>query len=274
MDFEGFISQNIPRIEGFLPHYQDAINHVLANGGKRFRPQSIFAVINAYAPHLLETSYPIAFAYEMMHTYSLIHDDLPAMDDAPLRRGKPTLHTMYDDATAILVGDALNTHSFALIASAQVSAEQKVEIVRSLSESAGINGMALGQMIDLHFEDKHLDLEQLRFLHTKKTGTLIASALEAGAIICSIDSKPFYSLGLDLGLMFQIQDDILDATKSSEDLGKPSGNDEHKNTFVSLLGLDGALDAKKQLAQKIIQDLSGFKREFADAIKELIAKYL
>lgn len=274
MDFEAFINKNIPDPQSFHPHYASAIEHVLKNGGKRFRPQLIFATVNAYSPDLLQKSYPVAFAFEMMHTYSLIHDDLPAMDNADFRRSQPTLHKLYDEVTAILVGDALNTHSFYLLASCDFCASKQIKLIKALAQGGGLEGMVLGQAIDCFFENKPLSLEQLKFLHLRKTGVLIANSLKAGATICDLDEEAFFSLGLDLGLLFQIQDDILDATITPEQAGKPTQNDGDKNTFVSLLGIDEAKKAKEELSSKIIKDLDSFSDSFKQNLTALIKKYL
>ncbi len=276
-DFENYIKANIPHAQSFHPHYQDAIAHVILAGGKRFRPQLVFAVVSAYAPDLVRRSYPAAYAHELLHTYSLIHDDLPAMDNAPLRRGKPTLHALYGEVTAVLVGDALNTHAFFLLATCDLPDATKTALVANLAYSGGLDGMVLGQAIDCHFENQRLNLEQLEFLHRKKTGELIAASLKAGAIICGLDAtqtKAIYSLGLKLGLVFQIQDDIIDATATQEEAGKPVNNDSAKNTFINLAGLDGAVQKKLSLTGEIKEILGGFNAEFKENLMQLINKYL
>ncbi|EHC7812265.1 polyprenyl synthetase family protein, partial [Campylobacter coli] len=187
---------------------------------------------------------------EFIHTYSLIHDDLPAMDNADLRRGTPTLHKSYDETTAILVGDALNTEAFLLLSNLNLKESIKINLIRTLAFNAGINGMILGQAIDCYFEDKKLNLEELEFLHTHKTAKLIAAALKMGCEICELDEKEsekIYQIGLKLGLIFQINDDIIDETMSEEESGKPSKHDEHKNSFVNLLGLEKAIQSKENL---------------------------
>jgi len=147
---------------------------MLSAGGKRFRPSLMLAIVQAVQPELYENTYPVAAAVEYLHTYSLIHDDLPVMDNADTRRGEKTLHIVYDDVTAVLVGDALNTHAFALIADAPLDASVQIALVKELAINGGIYGMVLGQAIDCHFEDQVLSLEQLKFLHENKTGKLIA----------------------------------------------------------------------------------------------------
>ena len=153
---EEFIKKNLIKAESFHPFYEKALNEMLLAGGKRFRPKLLFAVVRAYNPLMLDGAKDIAFAIELIHTYSLIHDDLPAMDNATLRRGHPTLHTTYDETTAILVGDALNTYAFEVLSKAPMHNDVKIELIKILSENAGPNGMVLGQAIDCYFEDKKL----------------------------------------------------------------------------------------------------------------------
>ena len=248
--FEDFLSTNIPTIESFHPHFNHAFKEMLDVGGKRFRPLLLLSVVQSMKPLLLPNALPVALGLEMMHTYSLMHDDLPCMDNADLRRGHPTLHVTYDETTAVLMGDALNTHAFSMIANAPLSAQVRIDLVAILSKDAGIGGMVLGQAIDCYFEDKPLNVEELSFLHVKKTANLIAASLLMGAVICELDKQTqeaLYAFGIKLGLLFQVQDDIIDATLSSEEAGKPTGNDGHKNSFVNLLGLEGAQRHKQAL---------------------------
>ena len=174
--FEHFLSIHIPTIESFHPHFNQAFKEMLDVGGKRFRPLLLLSVVQSMKPLLLPNALPIALGLEMMHTYSLIHDDLPCMDNANLRRGHPTLHVTYDETTAVLMGDALNTHAFSMIAQAPLSAQVRIELVEILARDAGIGGMVLGQAIDCYFEDKPLNVDELSFLHVKKTANLIAAS--------------------------------------------------------------------------------------------------
>lgn len=250
---------------------------MLSAGGKRFRPLLLLSVVQSYESLLLKNALPVALGVELLHTYSLIHDDLPAMDDASLRRGYPTLHTTYDEVTAILVGDALNTHSFNLIANAPLSSDVKIELITLLSQDGGINGMIIGQAIDCHFENQRLNLEQLEFLHNHKTAKLIAASLKMGAVICQLDEsiqKDLYSFGLDIGLLFQIQDDIIDETQTSQEAGKTTNNDAAKNSFVNLLGLNGAKKSANDLALKCEAQLNGFEEPLQNNLKILLEKYL
>jgi farnesyl diphosphate synthase len=212
-------------------------------GGKRFRPNLLFTVVISINPMLLKNSFSVAYAIELLHTYSLIHDDLPAMDNADLRRGCETVHKTYNEVTAILAGDALNTYAFEILSNAPLAPEVIVELTQILSKAGGSGGMVLGQAIDCHFENIALDLKHLKFLHLKKTGVLIAASLKMGAVVAnSKDStkEELYQFGEKLGLLFQIKDDIIDATQSSKTAGKTTNNDDGKNSFVNLLGINGA----------------------------------
>lgn len=275
--FENYLNNNLPQSKSFHPIFEDALTNMLNAGGKRFRPMLILSIVQALQPLLLKNSLPIALGVELLHTYSLIHDDLPSMDDADLRRGYQTLHKKYDEVTAILVGDALNTHSFNLIANAPLSNDIKIELIKVLSSDGGIDGMIIGQAIDCYFENQPLKLEQLEFLHIHKTAKLIAGSLKMGAIICNLDldtQNKLYNFGIDIGLLFQIQDDIIDETVSSEEAGKTTANDEAKNSFVNLLGLDGAINSANTLATKCDTDLNSFDIQIKTALKPLLSHYL
>ncbi len=275
--FEEYLLNHLPCSQSFHPHFEKALQEMLSAGGKRFRPLLLLSVVQSYESLLLKNALPVALGIELLHTYSLIHDDLPAMDDASLRRGYPTLHTTYDEVTAILVGDALNTHSFNLIANAPLSNDVKIELITLLSQDGGINGMIIGQAIDCYFENQRLNLEQLEFLHNHKTAKLIAASLKMGAVICQLDEsiqKDLYSFGLDIGLLFQIQDDIIDETQTSQEAGKTTNNDAAKNSFVNLLGLNGAKKSANDLALKCEAQLNGFEEPLQNNLKILLEKYL
>jgi len=275
-DFEIFLKENLPRIESFHPYFDKALSEMLDAGGKRFRPLLLLSVVQNSSPLLVKNAMHIALAVEMLHTYSLIHDDLPAMDDAELRRGHPTLHVTYDEVTAILVGDALNTHAFSLIANAPLSDAVKVRLSSILARDGGISGMIIGQAIDCKFEDQKLTLEQLKFLHLNKTAKLIAASLLMGAVISGLskeEEKSIYEFGLKLGLLFQVQDDIIDATLSSDEAGKPTGNDEHKNSFVNLLGIDGANDEKRRLIKELNEETNKLDVDLAKTLQKIISDY-
>ncbi len=275
--FEEYLNSNLPKSNTFHPVFEDALQAMLQAGGKRFRPMLLLSIVNANNQLLLKNALPVALALEYLHTYSLIHDDLPSMDNADLRRGHPTLHKTYDEVTAILVGDALNTHSFNLIANSPLSSDIKVELIKSLSSDGGIDGMIIGQAIDCYFENKILELNQLEFLHIHKTAKLIASSLKMGAIISNstveVQNK-LYDFGIDIGLLFQIQDDIIDETCSEEEAGKTTANDGAKNSFVNLLGLDGAIESADKLSAKCKETLCEFDTSISSSLTTILTKYL
>ncbi|ECK7606856.1 polyprenyl synthetase family protein [Campylobacter coli] len=271
------LEKNLPKVESFHPFFNEALALMLKAGGKHFRAQLLLSVVQSNKPELLNQALDVALALEFIHTYSLIHDDLPAMDNADFRRGIPTLHKSYDETTAILVGDALNTEAFLLLSNLNLKESIKINLIRTLAFNAGINGMILGQAIDCYFEDKKLNLEELEFLHTHKTAKLIAAALKMGCEICELDEKEsekIYQIGLKLGLIFQINDDIIDETMSEEESGKPSKHDEHKNSFVNLLGLEKAIQSKENLINECKNDLDDLDANLVHMIKSLMIKYL
>ena len=241
-----------------------AMRYTTLGGGKRLRPflvsqsASLFGVAEMNA---LRTG----AALELIHCYSLVHDDLPAMDDDDLRRGKPTVHVAYDEATAILVGDALLTLAFEVVAQPEThdDATVRIKLVEMLARASGARGMVGGQMIDLEAEKKDLDLKEITLLQQLKTGALIGYGCEAGAILgdASIEQRQaLNSYASDLGLAFQIADDLLDVEGSVEETGKAVGKDDDagKETFVSLLGVDGARDEAKRIADRAVSQLSIF----------------
>ena len=271
------LENHLPKVQSFHPFFNEALAKMLKAGGKHFRAQLLLGVVQNKAPHLIPNALNAALALEFIHTYSLIHDDLPAMDNADLRRGTPTLHKSYDETTAILVGDALNTEAFLLLSNLNLKESIKINLIRTLAFNAGINGMIIGQAIDCYFEDKKLNLEELEFLHTHKTAKLIAAALKMGCEICELDEKEsekIYQIGLKLGLIFQINDDIIDETMSEEESGKPSKHDEHKNSFVNLLGLEKAIQSKENLINECKNDLDDLDANLVHMIKSLMIKYL
>lgn len=275
--FKAYLNANLPQVQSFHPFFNEALAKMLKAGGKHFRAQLLLNVVSVKEPILLEKALKVALAIELIHTYSLIHDDLPAMDNADFRRGEPTLHKTYDETTAILVGDALNTEAFLLLSEAEFEAELIIKLVKSLALNAGLKGMVIGQAMDCFFEDKKLDLKELEFLHIHKTAKLIAASLQMGALICKFNTKEceeLYKLGLDLGLLFQINDDILDATSTKELAGKPTKHDTHKNSFVNLLSLEGALKAKEDLNAKCLKAFDTLDKNLALSLKTLVQTYL
>ncbi len=275
-NFEKFLTDNLPTSKSIHPHYESALQNMLIAGGKRFRPALLLGVVKAYNPLLLEGARHAAFAIELLHTYSLIHDDLPAMDDSPLRRGNPTLHVTFDEVTAILVGDALNTYSFEVLSNAPFSDETRVKLIRELASNGGLNGMVLGQAIDCHFENQPLKVEDIKILHTNKTAKLIAASLKMGAIIVGKEdlAESLYEFGIKLGLLFQIQDDILDVTQSSEEAGKLTNNDEDKNSFVTILGLDESMRQANELADELSSEMLSFDENLQSELSSLLTKYI
>ncbi|CAA6819399.1 MAG: Octaprenyl diphosphate synthase (EC / Dimethylallyltransferase (EC / (2E,6E)-farnesyl diphosphate synthase (EC / Geranylgeranyl pyrophosphate synthetase (EC [uncultured Sulfurovum sp.] len=275
--FEAYLKANLPTVETFHPHYNDALASMLLAGGKRFRPMLLLSVVEAYEPLLYEGALAPALALEFLHTYSLIHDDLPAMDDAPLRRGFETLHVTYDDATAILIGDALNTEAFYHISKAALRDDVKVKLVELLARDGGTYGMVLGQSIDIHFENTPLTLEQVKILHTNKTAKLIATSLLMGAVIVGLEKskqEALYAFGIDLGLLFQIQDDIIDETHTEEEAGKTTGNDDEKNSFINLIGLEKTIEEAEELAKHLEEEFAKFDDVLQDGLKASVIKYL
>lgn len=271
------LENHLPKVQSFHPFFNEALAVMLRAGGKHFRAQLLLGIVEAKMPSLIPNALNAALALEFIHTYSLIHDDLPAMDNADFRRGTPTLHKTYDETTAILVGDALNTEAFLLLSNLNLKESIKINLIRTLAFNAGLNGMILGQAIDCYFEDKKLNLEELEFLHTHKTAKLIAAALKMGCEICELDEKEsekIYQIGLKLGLIFQINDDIIDETMSEEESGKPTKHDEHKNSFVNLLGLKNAIQSKEDLINECKNDLNDLDANLAKMIKSLMIKYL
>ena len=274
--FEAFLAAHLPTAASFHPHYENSLQLMLTGGGKRFRPALLLGVVRAYNPLLTQSAYYAALAIELLHTYSLIHDDLPAMDNADLRRGVPTLHKTYDEVSAILAGDALNTYAFEVLSNAPFSDRVIVKLIRSLSYNGGVNGMVLGQAIDCHFENQRLELDQVKMLHIHKTGKLIAASLQMGAYIVgrSDIADELYDFGINLGLLFQIQDDILDVTQDEIQAGKTTNNDQAKNSFVTLLGYDKAMEEANSLAAKVTQQMVSFDENLQRELSPTLNHYI
>lgn len=263
-EFEGYLAKYLEQLST-VPLLKEAMEYSALDGGKRIRPLLTFAggqLSGASNQALL----PIAAAIEMIHCYSLVHDDLPAMDDDDFRRGKPSNHKAYDEATAILVGDALLTEAFALLAHDEnFTAETKVELLKMLSTASGALGMIKGQFLDMQAEQKPVTLEELQEIHNNKTGALIKASILMGYIAGQNQSteslQSLSSFSQKVGLMFQIQDDILDATSSSEVLGKSAGKDaeQEKATYVNLLGIETAQDYMQKLNTEALALLTPFQ---------------
>lgn len=273
MSFLEYLESNLPSVESFHPYFNEALAWVLKAGGKHFRAQLVIGTAKAINPSC--DPYAAALAVELLHTYSLIHDDLPAMDNANLRRGVPTLHVKYDEVTAILAGDALNTAAFGVLANSNLPPQIAIKCIQVLSKNGGLDGMIIGQAIDCYFENKKLSLDELEFLHLHKTGALIAASMQIGAIVAGAsdeESSDIYKAGLKLGLAFQIHDDIIDATSSSDKAGKPTNNDSSKNSFTNLLGVDKAIEARDELEKQIINQIQN--QDVKELVSNLINKYL
>lgn len=253
-----------------------AMFYSLSNGGKRLRPYLVCEVANLFGISE-DISFPVAASLEMLHTYSLIHDDLPAMDNDDFRRGKPTCHKQFDEATAIISGDGLLTYAFEVLSKAPlISPETKLKLISLLAERAGaFNGMIAGQMLDLQ-TDKSPELsseEIIKHIEEMKTGCLIAYAVQAGAIIGNASSEEYTALttyARKIGIAFQISDDILDVIGDSALMGKTLGKDakQGKLTFVSLYGLDNARQKAEKLITEAKESLQLFGSKAAD-LKDL-----
>lgn len=243
-DFESYLAQSIDLTSD--TQLEEAMNYALLAPGKRLRPFLLFAVVATLDSTVdMKQVYPVAAALEMIHTYSLIHDDLPAMDDDDLRRGRPAVHKKFSEATAILAGDALLTEAFQQISVANIPPQQAMDLTSLLASTAGYQGMVGGQQADMNAEEQRISLEELQSIHLRKTGELLKFACTAGGILTdgSDQTKAYLSeLGLRLGLAYQIRDDILDIISSQDELGKPAGSDvaANKSTYPSLLGLEQA----------------------------------
>ncbi|MBQ8688132.1 MAG: polyprenyl synthetase family protein [Ruminococcus sp.] len=253
----------------------DAMRYSLEAGGKRIRPVLVMEFCRLCGGSV-QTAMAPAAALEMIHTFSLIHDDLPAMDDDDYRRGRKSCHKEFDEATAILAGDALSIHAFSVIAEdAALDAEQKVRLMQVLGETSGYKGMIGGQIIDMENEQRDdVDLDNLRAMCAGKTGALIRCACRMGCIAASASEETIAladRYGACVGLAFQIVDDILDVTSTTEVLGKPVGSDEasHKTTFVTLMGIEEAQKLAKALTDEAIGILAQFDgSEFLTALTQ------
>ncbi len=242
----------------------EAMRYAALGGGKRIRPLLVYGAAELAGARHEQADIPAA-AVELIHAYSLVHDDLPAMDDDDLRRGQPTCHIAFDEATAILAGDTLHTRAFELLASeGQYRADTRIAMIRHLSRASGVDGMAAGQMQDMQAQGQQQTVAALEAMHYLKTGRLITVSLQLGYFAAEIDEPGLLDdltrFGDAIGLAFQIQDDILDVTMDTEQLGKPSGSDEKhdKSTFPSLLGLDASRERARALCEQAQQVLSGY----------------
>lgn len=255
VEVEDALSLYLPSTTATPIRLHEAMSYATLDGGKRVRPLLVFAageLFNAPQELLMRT----ACALEMIHSYSLVHDDMPCMDDDALRRGKPTVHKKYDEATALLVGDALQAQAFLVLSESVASAEQKLPMLQLLAQASGSFGMCGGQAIDLASVGLSLNREQLEQMHQLKTGALLRASVVLGAMsgkhLSAEELNALDKYSNSIGLAFQVVDDILDATADSSTLGKTAGKDaaDNKPTYVSILGLD----ASKQLADQLCAD--------------------
>lgn len=243
-----------------------AARYALMGGGKRLRPLLTFATAEAFGS-TAEAALSTACALEMIHTYSLIHDDLPCMDDDDFRRGQPTLHRAFTEAHAVLTGDYLLTYAFEVVVNdANLEPDQKVALVALIAKSSGGEGMIAGQIMDIEAEGQQIDINAMRCIHRHKTGALIAAAIECGGIVAGVRSSQAAILrrfGADLGLAFQIIDDVIDVTESMQKHGKAIASDETngKATYVNLLGLEPARKEAEELLQKALASLKELEIE-------------
>lgn len=259
-------------------NFLDMLKYPLDAGGKRLRP-----ILTCLACELFSGDYKKAIipavSLELIHTYSLVHDDLPAMDNDDLRRGKPTTHVKYGEANAILVGDGLLTHSFEILSNANVNDKTLRKLLYEISYAAGVSGMVMGQFIDLYYEERDIDFEMLKILHSKKTGAMIRGAVRVGAIASekeNINLENITKYGEAIGLAFQIQDDILDVISDNETLGKTVGKDEKegKLTYVKQFGLEGAKEKAIETSKEAIDYLNVYDDNEAKNILIELANYI
>ncbi|MFQ5465395.1 MAG: polyprenyl synthetase family protein [Thermodesulfobacteriota bacterium] len=274
---EAGLGELLPGEDEYPQALHKAVRYSLLAGGKRLRPILVLASCEAVGgdPRLALNT---ACAFECVHTYSLVHDDLPAMDNDDLRRGRPTCHKVFGEATAILAGDALLTAAFGLVASTQdVDGARLVMVIKELARGAGSAGMIGGQMIDIESEGREISFPVLEYIHIHKTGMLLLAAVRSGAILGGATEEELAGLtryGESAGLAFQVADDILDVVGSSSEMGKPTGGDEKKGkaTYPSILGLDESRKRAAELIGRAVDALDGFGDE-AEPLR-LIAGYI
>jgi geranylgeranyl diphosphate synthase type II len=290
MDIVRYLKKKKELVDSFLESYvsskkdnngcpkelYEAMKYSLMAGGKRVRPILMLAGYEAVGGGSNNVM-PVAASLELIHTYSLIHDDLPAMDDDDFRRNKPTTHIAFGEATAILAGDALLTEAFSIISGSKADPGILVDVIKEVTHACGPDGMVGGQSIDILLEGKKAEKDDILYIHTHKTGAFIKASVRIGAIMAGADEAQLKSLtmyGDNVGLAFQIVDDILDITGTTEELGKPAGSDNEKgkNTYPSVFGLKESKRMADTLIADAINALEGFD-EKADPLRE-IAKYI
>lgn len=290
MQFKKFSQEHLADFEEHLLNYvtkesqtrlEESMLYSLASKGKRLRPLLLLSVLESFGRDL-SLGYPAASALEMVHSYSLIHDDLPAMDNDELRRGKATNHIQFNESTAILAGDALLTLAFEVITEGELSVDLKLKLSRLLAKTAGYRGMVGGQQADIEGEEQNLSLTEIEAIHNRKTGELIKMAAVAGGIIAGKEEEileELTKLSKELGIAYQIRDDLLDELSSEEELGKAVMTDSAlgKSTYPSILGIEGAFKALEDRLKNaktrigIIEELdSNFKAELLLSFVDLL----
>ena len=264
---EEILKKYLPWEEGPQKLIAEAMNYSVNAGGKRLRPMLMLETYRMFGGEGKAIE-PFMAAQEMIHTYSLVHDDLPAMDNDEYRRGKKTTWTVYGEDMAILAGDGLLNYAFetALTAFGQADAEAVAQCLKILAGKAGINGMIGGQVVDVLSEEKRIDMETLLFIHRNKTSALIQSSMMIGAVLAGASAEAvekIEKIGEDIGLAFQIQDDILDVTSSLEVLGKPVHSDEknEKTTYLTLEGLEKSQKDVEEISRRAMEGLSSFEQK-------------
>ena len=276
---EKLLKEHMPEEKGYQKTIFEAMNYSLKAGGKRLRP-----ILTLEACRIVggneEDVIPFAIAIEMIHTYSLIHDDLPALDDDDLRRGRPTNHKVYGDAMAILAGDGLLNYAFEIMLSSSIGKENPAKYLNAINEiakSSGVYGMIGGQVVDIESEDKKIEMEKLDFIHLNKTAAIIVGCMRAGAIIGDATEKQLENItkyATNIGLSFQIADDILDITGDESKLGKKVGSDidNNKSTYPSLIGLEKSKEIANDLINEAKTRISNIKgdTEFLNDLAEYI----
>lgn len=278
---DAIIDEFLPKEEGLAKTVMTAMNYSIHVGGKRLRPMFMQETYRMFGGADEKIVHPFMSAIEMIHTYSLCHDDLPAMDNDMMRRGKKSTHAMFGEAMGILAGDALLNYAFetALSAFDLITGDEEIQqtkhiaaALRILADKAGINGMIAGQVVDIESEDapSEVTMDTIRFIHEKKTAAMIESSMMIGAVLAGAgdeEVKTMEEIGSSVGLAFQIQDDILDITGSDEVLGKPTGSDDknNKTTYVTLVGLDEAKNDVKRISESAMEKLSGMPGSSTEA---------
>jgi farnesyl diphosphate synthase len=279
---DGFLAAQLPPASESPQRLHEAMRYAVLGDGKRLRPLLVYAAahaVNGASAQQMAALDHAAAAVELIHAYSLVHDDLPAMDDDALRRGRPTVHVAFDEATAILVGDALQSEAFHLLAHAPAPAEARVAALAELARASGSRGMCGGQALDMAATGNNQTLAALAHMHRLKTGALIEASLMLGGHLVKADDaalRVLQRIGAELGLAFQIRDDLLDVEADSATLGKTAGKDEaqSKSTYVTLLGLEGARTRLAECAQALdaaLKQLPGGTNENGQALSDLAA---